>query len=140
MRSTTNPSLFKPASKRKPKKAVNARVPRTRNNFTETEAMHMGKIRSALRNLSRFWKPIAEARKRNKVGTGRNAKYYCDGCGGLFLSVQVDHVVEAGSLRTYADLPGFCERLFAEHPSSYQCLCDTCHNRKTHDKSALGIE
>jgi hypothetical protein len=123
----------KPLANRKPKKAVvTPRVPRTRNGGTETEAQHMGKIRSALRNISRFWKPIQEARKRNKFGTGRNAKYYCDGCGGLFLSVQVDHKVEAGSLRTYADLPGFCQRLFAEEPSAYQVLCDSCHLTKTH--------
>ena len=124
--------LFKPASKRKPKKAVTPRVPRTRNGGSETESMHMGKIRSALRNISRFWKPIQAARKRNKVGMGRSAKYYCDGCGGLFLSVQVDHIVEAGSLKTYADLPGFCERLFAESPEAYQCLCENCHLTKTH--------
>ena len=126
------PKLFHPASKRKQKKAVTPRVPRTRNGGTETNAMHMGKIRSALRNISRFWKPIQAARKRNKVGMGRSAKYYCDGCGGLFLSVQVDHIVEAGSLKTYADLPGFCERLFAEEPSAYQVLCDSCHLTKTH--------
>lgn len=126
------PKLFHPASKRKPKKAVTPRVPRTRNGGSETEAMHMGKIRSALRNISRFWKPIQAARKRNKVGMGRSAKYYCDGCGGLFLSVQVDHIVEAGSLKTYADLPGFCERLFAEEPTAYQVLCDSCHLTKTH--------
>ena len=126
------PKLFHPASKRKPKKTVTPRVPRTRNGGSETESMHMGKIRSALRNISRFWKPIQAARKRNKVGMGRSAKYYCDGCGGLFLSVQVDHVVEAGSLKTYADLPGFCERLFAEEPSAYQVLCDSCHLTKTH--------
>lgn len=125
--------LFKPATKRKPKKVVaNPRVERTRNGGTQTQAMHMGKIRSALRHISRFWRPIQEARKRNKVGTGRNAKYYCDGCGGLFPAVEVDHKVEAGSLRSYADLPGFCERLFAESPDAYQVLCPTCHSAKTH--------
>lgn len=129
--------LFKPATKRKPKKVVaNPRVPRTRNGGTETESMHMGKIRSALRNLSRFWRPIQEARKRNKFGTGRNVKYYCDACGGLFPSVQVDHRVEAGSLRTYADLPSFCERLFAESPEAYQVLCEGCHLAKTHARPA----
>ena len=120
---------------KKPKKVVaNPRVERTRNGNTETLAQHMGKIRSALRNLSRFWKPIQAARRRNKFGVGKSAKYYCDGCGGLFAAVQVDHKIEAGSLKTYADLPSFCERLFAEDPESYQCLCENCHNVKTHKK------
>jgi hypothetical protein len=127
---------FKTPAKRKPKKVVaNPRVARTRNGGTQTQAEHMGKIRSALRNLSRFWRPIQAVRKRNKVGTGRSAKYYCEGCGGLFASVQVDHKVEAGSLRTYADLPAFCERLFAEDLDAYQCLCDKCHIAKTHPSS-----
>lgn len=122
----------KPTRPKKPKKNVIPRVARTRNNGTETEAQHMGKIRSALRNLSRFWKPIAEARRRNKYGVGKSAKYYCDACGGLFPAIQVDHVVSAGSLRTYDDLPSFCRRLFEENPEAYQCLCEKCHNLKTH--------
>lgn len=130
------PRLFKPASKRKPKKEVVARVPRTRNGGTETQAMHIGKIRSALRNISRFWKPIQAARKRNKVGTGRNAKYYCDGCGGLFLSVEVNHKTPAGSLRTYDDLPAFCSRLFAENPEDYEVLCPQCHLKVTNEQRA----
>jgi len=121
--------LFKPASKKKPKKVVTPRVPRTRNGGTETESMHMGKIRSALRNLSRFWKPIQEARKRNKFGTGRNAKYYCDACGGLFLSVEIEvnHKVQVGSLKTYADIPDFCQRLFSENIDDYEVVCKNCH-------------
>jgi hypothetical protein len=118
---------------RKPKKVVaNPRVPRTRNNGTETEAQHLGKIRSALRHISRFWKPITEARKRNKVGVGKSAKYYCDACKGLFPSIEVDHIIPAGSLRNYDDLPDFCRRLFEERPEAFQCLCPLCHKEKTH--------
>ena len=39
------------------------RVPRTRNAGTMTEAAFWSMIRSALRQKSRWWKPIAECKK-----------------------------------------------------------------------------
>ena len=45
------------------KKVKKPRVPRTRNNETMTEAAFWSWIRSALRQKSRWWKPIAEAKK-----------------------------------------------------------------------------
>lgn len=121
-----------PRKKKKP--VVSPKVPRTRNLSTETEAQHFGKIRSALRNLTRFWKPIQEARKRAKVGKGKTAKYLCAMCNKLHDKAEVDHLIPSGSLRSYADLPGFCARLFEENPDNYQVLCKECHVKKTHGK------
>jgi len=122
----------KPGSPKKQKKVIAPRVPRTRNFNSETEAQHFGKIRSALRNMTRWWKPIQAVRKRVKVGVGKNAKYYCESCKTLHDKIEIDHIVGAGSLRSYADLEGFCKRLFEENPNNYMALCKKCHLEKTH--------
>jgi len=125
----------KPAKPKK--KPIVPRVPRTRNGNTETESQHFGKIRSALRNMSRWWKPIAMARKAASrtytIGRAKRVEYQCASCSNWFnvKEIQVDHKVECGSLRSYADLPGFCQRLFAEDISAYAVLCTSCHSRKT---------
>lgn len=113
------------------------RVPRTRNNQTMTEAAFWSWIRSSLRSRSRYWKPVAEARKRAKrVYRGPNKRrkweYECAHCKGRFQDkeVSVDHIIPAGSLKCAADLPGFVERLFCE-VDGLQVLCKTCHDKKT---------
>lgn len=113
-------------------------VQRTRNMNTLTEAEFFSKIRSALRNISRFWKPIQEAKKRaRRKYTGRNKlqkwEYKCAACGKFFKEkeVQIDHSIEVGSLKSYNDLPQFCERLFCEDISKYKCVCKPCHQEKT---------
>jgi hypothetical protein len=49
----------------------------------------------------------------------------------------VDHVIPAGSLRSWDDLPIFAERLFCEREvdgvKRLQRLCDKCHTKKTKD-------
>ena len=123
---------------KKEKKPLVHRVPRTRNGQSETDSQHFGKIRSALRNMSRWWKPIALARKAASrtytIGRAKRVEYQCASCSNWFniKEIQVDHVVECGSLRSYNDLPGFCERLFAEELSAYAVLCTSCHQSKTH--------
>jgi len=42
-------------------------------------------------------------------------------------SVEVNHIVPVGSLKSYADLPGFCERLFVEDVSLLEVVCKECH-------------
>ena len=113
------------------------RVPRTRNHETMTEAAFWSWIRSALRQKSRWWKPVSEAKKlARKPYKGKNKRqkweYQCAHCKNHFKSdqVSVDHKVPAGTLRTYADLPGFVERLFCE-VDGLQVLCNPCHDIKT---------
>jgi hypothetical protein len=124
-------------SKSKPRKAVTPRVERTRNGGSETHSQHMGKIRSALRNISRWWKPFAIALKNashtSYVGKAKRVMYLCASCNKLHgrKNVEVNHMIPLGSLKSYADLPGFCERLFVEDISHLEVLCKECHKEET---------
>lgn len=121
-------------AKRKVKKP---RVPRTRNSESMTESAFWSWLRSGLRQKSRWWKPIAEAKllaRRPYKGENKRQKweYQCTHCKKHFKGdeVSVDHIYPAGSLKTYSDLPGFVERLFCE-VKDLQVLCNPCHNIKT---------
>lgn len=127
-------------AEKKAKKVVkNPRVPRTVNAQTETLSMHMGKIRSALRNMTRYgWKPISQVRKAAQRGYMKVAGkpkplYQCAMCLEVVMKGQVDHINPAGSLRSYADLPLFCERLFCENVDDLRFLCTGCHKKVTHE-------
>jgi len=117
------------------KKSVKTpRVPRTRNANTWTEAEFWSKIRNSLRNISRFYKPgmLAKA-KAKRVYKGPNKKqrveYVCNSCKQGFPTnaVQIHHKKDCGSLKSYSDLPGFVERMFAEDINAYEILCLKCH-------------
>jgi len=119
------------------KKVKNPRVARTRNHFTQTESAFWGMIRAALRQKSRWWKPIAQCKldsRRAYKGTKKLQKweYKCNHCKNWFMDkeVQIDHIVDAGTLTCAADLPGFIERLFCEL-DGFQTLCKPCHQIKT---------
>jgi 5-methylcytosine-specific restriction endonuclease McrA len=123
----------------KTKKIVikNPRVVRNRNNGTQTESAFWGTIRAVLRQASRWWKPIAECKKRARrsyIGSNKRRKiaYECNHCKKLFLSeeITVDHIIGAGTLKCAEDLPGFVTRLFCE-VQGLQCLCLSCHSLKT---------
>ena len=49
--------------------------------------------------------------------------------------VEVDHIVPAGSLKTFDDLPEFVERMFCE-ADGFQVLCKPCHQLKTNAERA----
>lgn len=60
-------------------------------------------------------------------------EYQCAKCKKWFADkdIQADHKQPAGTLRTFADLPGFAERLFCE-VDGYEMLCKKkCHLQKT---------
>ena len=123
------------------KKTKKQLVPRTRNGGTETESQHIGKIRSALRKISQFWKPIQQAkhsvRRKNQSSNARlKFEYQCNICKCWHpeKEVEVNHKIPAGSLKSYADLPAFCERLFNENVDDYEVLCIPCHVTLTHAK------
>jgi len=123
--------------KRTAKKPVKPRVERTRNAGSETESMHMSKIRSALRNISRWWKPFAIALKAashtSYVGRSKRVMYLCAACNKFYgrKNVEVNHIIPAGSLKSYDDLPDFCRRLFVEDVSQLEVLCKECHKEET---------
>jgi hypothetical protein len=115
------------------KPVKNPRVVRTRNAGTETQAGHMNKIRSMLRSLSRWWKPMQLALKASSttysVGRAKRVMYMCAQCKKLHdrKNVEVNHIEPAGSLKSYEDLPAFCEKLFVEDISKLEVLCKPCH-------------
>lgn len=120
--------------KRKPRKPS---VPKPRNAGTFTESQFWSYIRSALRQKSRFWKPITQCKinsRRPYKGPNKRQKYeyQCNECKNWFSDKQVavDHIIPCGSLNCSSDLPGFVDRLFIE-VEGLQTLCSTCHDRKT---------
>ena len=124
------------AAKKKPIKKT-SRVPKTRNAGTMTESAFWSFIRSALRQKSRWWKPITECKmkaRRPYKGPNKRQKfeYLCNSCNRWFpeKQINVDHIVGAGSLNCGQDLPGFVDRLFCEQ-DNLQVLCTTCHDHKT---------
>jgi 5-methylcytosine-specific restriction endonuclease McrA len=117
-----------------------SRVAKTRNSGTMTESAFWSFIRSALRNKSRWWKPITECKqKARRPYTGSNKRlkyeYQCNECKGWYpdKQINVDHIIPAGTLTCSTDLPGFIERLFCEQ-GNLQVLCETCHNAKTKEE------
>ena len=122
--------------KRKPKKRVaNPRVPRTRAEGTWTEAQYFSYIRGGLRRLSTRYPvkyAVRLANRRTVKGKRHKFEYQCAECNKWKKDkdVDVDHIIPAGSLRKYDDLPGFVERLFCE-ADGMQILCKICHKKKT---------
>lgn len=104
---------------------------------TMSNAAFFSFIRSALRQKSRWWKPISivkQKAKRPYKGANKRQKfeYRCANCKAYFpdKKVNVDHIVPAGSLNTFEDLPQFVKTLFCE-ADNLQVLCSTCHTLKT---------
>ena len=122
--------------------------------YNMTDAAFFGKIRSMLRQGWRYSQPYKDAIKRAKkpyMGIGRRKfSIECESCGNKYaigerletgetksgklktsLAYQVDHKIDAGSLKCFADLSGFAERLFCS-ADDLQILCYHCHKEKTH--------
>lgn len=125
------------------KKTVKSRVPKPYNNGTMSQAALFSMIRSLLRKGSMYWKPIAQAKKdarRAVIGKGNQKwEYQCNHCKGWFMDkeIAVDHLIEAGEVKSWLDVGLFAERLFVEK-NLLQVLCNkrndcepSCHKKKT---------
>jgi 5-methylcytosine-specific restriction endonuclease McrA len=129
-------------AKKKSAKPRKSAAPKTRNAGTMTESAFWSFIRSSLRQKSRWWKPISQAKakaKRSYKGPLKRQKfeYQCNQCKNWFpdKEINVDHIIPAGTLRSAKDLPGFVERLFCEI-DNLQVLCNVCHTKKTQDEKS----
>lgn len=100
-----------------------------------TNSRFFGFIRSSLRNASSRWNPARTVLKEAAVGarvnksSGRVAMHFrCAICLETFprKQVEIDHILEVGSLSSFQDLPGFAERLFC-NKDGYRVLCRGCH-------------
>lgn len=134
-----------------------AKVPKTRNHKTMTEAAFWGTVRSNIRKLSMYWKPgeayLRSVRKlkievdpdlfRGKVaitiGDQKDRStyvYQCEHCFYWFRrdDVDKDHIIPCGKLNCEEDLPGFYKRTFIEIDQGWQCLCKECHTIKSNQE------
>ena len=128
------------AKKSSSKKRKKPPLLKPRNNGTMTESGFWGFIRSALRQKSRWWKPILECKRLNRrpyKGSNKRQKWevQCNICKGWFMdkNINVDHIIPVGTLKSAADLPLFVENLFCEI-DNLQCACKKCHDGKTNNE------
>lgn len=128
---------MKKTRKIKKKKVTKNRVARTRGAGTLTESAFWAMIRSALREKSRWWKPVSVCRnnaRRKYQGDNKRQRweYQCNKCKKWFphKNVNVDHITPVGTLKCKEDLPGFVDRLFVE-VEGLQVLCNKDHDEKT---------
>jgi hypothetical protein len=114
-------------------------VDRPYNSGEWTKSRFFGFIRSALRSASTRWQPKFDCLKAAYFDTRMNEKtkrvskhYKCALCKSIYpgKEIQIDHIIPAGSLREFEDLPSFAQRLFCE-ASGFRALCITCHSQVT---------
>lgn len=128
----------KKATKKAPaKKTGRNKTPPFENYPDWTTARFWSFIRSALRNASNKYPPKYQAKneaKREYKGENKRQKYeyLCALCNQYFPAkdVEVDHIVPAGKLSSYEDLPGFVERLFCSK-DGLRVVCKPCHKSVT---------
>jgi 5-methylcytosine-specific restriction endonuclease McrA len=111
---------------------------------TWTEAFVLARIRQTLRRLSMYMPSISllkREKRRKYVGPNKRLKfeYPCAKCGEWFpeKNIQVDHIVPAGSLRTFDDVGEFARRLLFCGIEGLQILCSGCHTEKTNEENRL---
>ena len=94
-------------------------------------------LRSKLRSGFCRWPPkfevLADA-KRKYVGPKKQQKFefQCSECKNWFpqKSVEVDHIIPAGALKSWEDIPGFVERLYCAK-EGLRVVCKPCHKAIT---------
>lgn len=97
-------------------------------------------IRSALRAAWTRYPPkyqVLDLASRPYVGPDKRQKkeFQCALCKGWHKrsNVEVDHMIPAGSLKDYTDLPAFVERLFTS-VNLLRVLCKPCHKVVTQEE------
>lgn len=108
-----------------------------------TDARFWSFLRSALRRAwtkyPNKYKALNAAKRRKPSARGRQKyEYQCAECSKFFAgkNVSVDHIIPAGSLRSWDDIAGFCSRLFCKL-EDLQVLCYKCHKAKTNAERGI---
>jgi len=98
-----------------------------------TTARFWSFIRSSLRAKMRSWPPKVECKKKSRhkyVGSNKRQKweYECCVCHGMFMDkdVEANHIIPAGTLKCFDDLPAFVENLFCAE-DGFEIVCKPCH-------------
>jgi 5-methylcytosine-specific restriction endonuclease McrA len=107
-----------------------------------SDARYWQYIRSSLRRAWSRYPPKYEALAKSRRPSHRKGlkwEYQCKECSNWFkgTEVQVDHILPAGSLRSFDECGIFIDRLFCTS-DNLQVLCKPCHALKT--KSERNIE
>lgn len=123
-----------------------SKVPLTRCSNTMTESDFRSWILSALRSLTRKWKPAQDAWKidvkPNASGKGKHRiEHNCVHCNKWFprktkvnkMGVELDHIQTLGGLDHLSKAEQWIERAFVE-VEGYQKLCIDCHQKKTNSE------
>lgn len=131
-----------PTTSSKTKTTSKARTPPFPSYPIWSTAKFWGFVRSGLRSTYNKWPAkwdVLKAAKRAYTGKGKQQKweFQCCKCErwNKQKDVSIDHIVPAGALNSFEDLPKFVERLFVG-PEGLQVLCTVCHNSKTQEERA----
>lgn len=101
-----------------------------------------------LRRVSMYWPGKTIARDNAKVyvddGHYKNGKlktkvmYQCNECRNLFeqKDTAMDHKISVVGTEGFMDWNTYIESLFCS-PDNYQCLCHTCHHKKTNNENIV---
>lgn len=143
----------RPTGIKKPKKELTKeapkrgkyKVPREYNFNSMTEAAYKGMIHAALRDLSKRWKPMSEARKLARVSRGIYQCAACKECtsgkSGKVTNHAVDHKLTVVPLTGFVSWDNTVSRLFVElHTGLLQLLCIDCHKIKTAEENRIRRE
>lgn len=88
-------------------------------------------IMSALRKVSRWWKPLANCKNASRVSRGM---YKCSNpsCGKVVRSrdIKVDHIDPVIPISGFTNWDDVIKRLFCDI-SNFQTICSACHDSKT---------
>ena len=114
------------------------KVDKKHNSGQWTESRYFSQIRSALRNAFKYWRPMMEvledaSRPSQSENKRLKKEYQCKICSSWFprKEVEIDHIIECGSLKSYDDIVPFIKRLTCEDKECYNILCKKCHLKKT---------
>lgn len=118
---------------------MKAKPLKTRAAGTWTEARYWGFIRSGLRRMWMRWPAqyaVRRAAARPYAGPNKRQQweFLCAHCKEWVMGKEtnVHHKTPCGTLKCFADLAGFVERLFCE-PHELELVCKRCH-KKEHDE------